>query len=108
MFKNKLDFEKTLNDLKASKKLFKTYFRQEDLEVELYKPDKVDLQEPHTRDEVYVITAGHGEFQLENELTTVKPGDFLFVAAGKEHRFLNFSENFSTWVLFFGEDKNSV
>jgi len=29
-------------------------------------------------------------------------GDVLFVAAGVEHRFSNFSEGFATWVFFYG------
>ena len=30
------------------------------LTVELYRPLKVDLQEPHSRDECYVVTEGSG------------------------------------------------
>jgi len=29
-------------------------------------------------------------------------GDFLFVSAGVEHRFEEFSKDFKTWVIFFG------
>jgi len=29
-------------------------------------------------------------------------GDVLFVAAGVEHRFLNISDDFSAWVVFWG------
>ena len=32
------------------------------LNVEIYKPNKVDLQKPHTRDEVYVVISGSGQF----------------------------------------------
>jgi mannose-6-phosphate isomerase-like protein (cupin superfamily) len=31
-----------------------------------------------------------------------KPGDFLFVAAGVEHRFEKFTKDFATWVSFYG------
>jgi mannose-6-phosphate isomerase-like protein (cupin superfamily) len=31
-----------------------------------------------------------------------KAGDFLFVPAGIEHRFTNFTADFSTWVFFYG------
>ena len=34
-----------------------------DLEVEYYKPDKIDKQQPHTKDELYVIAKGHGTFE---------------------------------------------
>jgi uncharacterized protein YjlB len=30
------------------------------------------------------------------------PGDALFVAATVEHRFEDFSDDFATWVVFYG------
>jgi hypothetical protein len=30
------------------------------------------------------------------------PGDALFVAAAVEHRFEDFSDDFGTWVMFYG------
>ena len=32
----------------------------------------------------------------------LQPGDLIFVPAGREHRFLEFTEDFKTWVVFFG------
>ena len=32
------------------------------------------------------------------------PGDFLFVPARAEHRFLDFTDDFTTWVLFYGAE----
>jgi len=29
-------------------------------------------------------------------------GDVLFVAAGVEHRFSKFTDDFATWVFFYG------
>ncbi|AHM60686.1 cupin domain-containing protein [Flammeovirgaceae bacterium 311] len=57
---------------------------------------------PHDRDEVYIIATGSGKFMLEEELTAFKAGDFLFVPAGANHRFVEFTDDFSTWVLFYG------
>ncbi|MEM8848319.1 MAG: cupin domain-containing protein, partial [Bacteroidota bacterium] len=68
------------------------------------KPNQVDLQEPHSRDEVYVIISGTGEFLIRDKRYTFAPGDFLFVPAGVEHRFENFTEDFATWVLFYGPE----
>lgn len=34
----------------------------------------------------------------------VKPGDLLFVPAGVEHRFGPFTDDFATWVLFYGPE----
>jgi mannose-6-phosphate isomerase-like protein (cupin superfamily) len=70
----------------------------------LYKPEKVDLQKPHSRDEVYIIISGKGVFVNQDEETTFNAGDFLFVKAGAEHRFKNFSDDFATWVFFYGPE----
>lgn len=40
---------------------------------------------------------------LNGEITVeFQAGDFLFVPAGIEHRFINFTDDFSTWVIFYG------
>ncbi len=73
-----------------------------DGDVGMYRPDKVDPQEPHTRDEVYVIAAGSGTFICGDEREEFSPGDLLYVPAGVEHRFVDFTDDFATWVIFFG------
>lgn len=83
---------------------FLTLFEHGSLAVEIYKPEKVDLQQPHTRDEVYVVVSGSGEFLNGGKRTTFSQGDFLFVPAGVEHRFENFTEDFATWVFFYGPE----
>ncbi|MEO9513911.1 MAG: cupin domain-containing protein [Flavobacteriaceae bacterium] len=81
-----------------------TLFGHGTLEVEIYKPEMVDLQVPHTRDEVYIVISGTGELLHRDKRTTFAPGDFLFVPAGIEHRFENFTDDFATWVLFYGPE----
>ncbi|MDQ3395424.1 MAG: cupin domain-containing protein [Bacteroidota bacterium] len=72
------------------------------LSVEYYKPLAVDNQEPHDRDEIYVVARGCGDFLNDGKIKKFAQGDFLLVKAGVEHRFLNFSDDFSTWVFFYG------
>ena len=79
-------------------------FTHGSLVVELYAPDAVDPQKPHTRDEVYLVVSGSGEFVAAGERTHFVAGDALFVAAGVEHRFENFSADFVTWVVFYGPE----
>ncbi len=100
----KINTTEALEKLTAQDSPFLTLFSHGTLEVEIYKPEKVDLQTPHTRDEVYVVISGTGEFLNGDKRTTFAPGDFLFVPAGVEHRFENFTEDFSTWVLFYGPE----
>ena len=79
-------------------------FARGSLVVELYAPISVDPQKPHVRDEVYFIVSGSGEFVMDSERTSFSAGDALFVAAGAEHRFENFSADFVTWVVFYGPE----
>jgi mannose-6-phosphate isomerase-like protein (cupin superfamily) len=81
---------------------FKELFAHGTLSVEVYKPIGVDHQSVHDRDEVYVVIAGRGTFLCGDLRMAFGPGDLLFVAAGMNHRFENFSDDFSTWVLFYG------
>jgi mannose-6-phosphate isomerase-like protein (cupin superfamily) len=79
-------------------------FRHGSLTVKLYAPRGNDPQKPHTRDEIYVIATGTGRFHRGSEEISFGPGDMLFVAAGEEHRFLEFSSDFATWVFFYGPE----
>ncbi|HXB02450.1 MAG TPA: cupin domain-containing protein [Opitutaceae bacterium] len=77
-------------------------FKHGSLVLEVYKPDKVDLQTPHSRDEVYVIISGHGHFVKGGVRQPFQAGEFLFAPAGVDHRFEDFSDDFATWVIFYG------
>ncbi len=90
--------------LASSGSTFITSLRHGTLEVELYQPDGVDLQTPHTRDELYVVATGTGEFICAEAQNPVQPGDVLFAAAGVEHRFVRFSTDFCVWVFFYGPE----
>ena len=79
-------------------------FRHGSLTVKLYAPRGTDPQHPHTRDEVYVIASGSGRFYREGKDVAFGPGDVLFVAAGEEHRFFDFTDDFATWVFFYGPE----
>jgi mannose-6-phosphate isomerase-like protein (cupin superfamily) len=73
-----------------------------DVSVEYYAPRGVDDQHPHDRDEIYIIAAGTGLFRNGDATHPFGPGDFLFVPAHVVHRFEGFSDDFETWVVFFG------
>jgi len=98
----KINSLEALEKLKQSDKEFMTLFHHGTLEIEVYKPEEIDRQQPHARDEIYVIIAGSGTFFYNGERTNFVAGDFLFVPAGVEHRFENFTDDFSTWVFFYG------
>ncbi len=85
-------------------KRFATVLTHGTLSVEVYAPRGTDSQQPHTRDEVYVIIAGTGNFLLSEERRSFEPGDVLFAPAGAVHRFEKFTEDFATWVFFYGPE----
>lgn len=79
-------------------------FERGSLEVELYAPRGSDPQTPHTRDELYVVVAGSGQFANGPERHAFGSGDVLFVPAGVEHHFENFTDDLATWVIFYGPE----
>jgi mannose-6-phosphate isomerase-like protein (cupin superfamily) len=85
-------------------KLYDERFRHGTLTVEIYAPKGEDLQQPHTRDELYIIAAGKGWFFVEGQRFQFGPGDALFAAAGEVHRFEDFTEDLLTWVVFYGPE----
>lgn len=80
-------------------------FEGDGIEIRHYAPQGKDPQTPHDRDEFYFVITGSGTFQRGSEKVRFGPGDMLFAAAGEDHRFLDFSSDFSTWVLFYGPKK---
>lgn len=93
-----------IKTLESSNQRFAELFKHGSLTVELYRPVGQDLQQPHSRDEVYVVLSGHGTFNNDGIVHPFSAGDFIFVPAGVEHRFETFSPDFATWVMFYGPE----
>ena len=74
------------------------------MSVEIYRPVNIDPQMPHLQDELYMIISGSGNFYMNGEINPFQQGDILFVPAGKDHRFVNFTNDFATWVIFYGPE----
>jgi mannose-6-phosphate isomerase-like protein (cupin superfamily) len=74
------------------------------LQVEIYAPQGEDPQQPHTRDEVYIVVRGSGVFLNGSVRQWFSRGDLLFVPAGREHRFEAFTDDLVTWVIFYGPE----
>ena len=83
---------------------FVELFEHGTLSVELYAPRGRDPQGPHTRDEVYVVVQGSGQFRNGDTRHPFGPGDLLFVPAGAVHRFEEFSDDLAVWVIFYGPE----
>jgi mannose-6-phosphate isomerase-like protein (cupin superfamily) len=74
------------------------------LSIEIYAPRGRDPQTPHTRDEVYVVVQGSGRFHNDGDRHPFGAGDILFVPAGVEHRFEDFTDDLVVWVIFYGPE----
>lgn len=83
---------------------FAQVFAHGSLVVEIYAPRGRDPQQPHTRDELYVVVAGRGEFVNGDARHPFAPGDVLFVPAHVPHRFEDFTEDLAVWVFFYGPE----
>ncbi|HEX8253757.1 MAG TPA: cupin domain-containing protein [Thermoanaerobaculia bacterium] len=79
-------------------------FEHGTLTVKLYAPRGTDPQQPHTRDEAYVVVSGSGTFVHGDRRNAFRPGDLLFAPAGLPHRFEDFTDDFAVWVLFYGPE----
>lgn len=79
-------------------------FEHGSLVVKLYAPRGHDPQTPHSRDEIYVVAQGAGEFVCGDSRKPFGPHDVLFAAAGVIHRFENISKDFAVWVFFYGPE----
>jgi len=78
------------------------HLRTADLSVGTYAIEAggLDKQNPHTEDEVYVVTAGRARLATPGGTVDVGPGSVVFVPAGEEHRFVDISEDLSVLVVF--------
>jgi mannose-6-phosphate isomerase-like protein (cupin superfamily) len=74
------------------------------LDIEIYAPRGTDPQKPHSRDEVYFVVEGRGEFRNGSKLERFGPGDVLFVPALENHRFETFTDDLIVWVMFYGPE----
>ena len=76
--------------------------RHGSMTLRYYAPRGRDPQQPHDQDELYIVANGSGTFVNGDHRVPFGPGDVLFASAGAVHRFEDFSDDFETWVVFYG------
>ena len=72
------------------------------LDIRLSVPLPPNRQTPHEQDEIYCVIRGHGVLVHEDRHTRFGPGDILFVAAGVDHHYADFSADLALWRVFYG------
>ena len=78
------------------------FLRQPSLSMGVYvlPAGGVDLQSPHTEDEVYYVASGRAMIRVAAEDRSVGPGSIVFVAANVEHRFHSIEDDLIVLVFF--------
>lgn len=66
-----------------------------------------DRQQPHDRDELYVVLDGRGTLQIADDTVELEEGQAAFVPAGVDHVFTGY-EGLSVLVIFAGESPTAV
>ena len=85
-----------------------SFLQRGTLSIKLSLPVPPNRQAPHAQDEVYVIIRGRGVFLHDGKREPFQAGDLMFVAAGTEHRFEDFTADLAVWVVFYGPDGGEV
>jgi mannose-6-phosphate isomerase-like protein (cupin superfamily) len=80
----------------------KTMFEHGTMSVLLFTPRGHDFQTTHTQDELYIVLKGSGTLLIDGRPNPFREGDVLFVPANTLHRFVDFTEDLTTWAIFWG------
>jgi len=92
-----------LSSIPPDKERYIECSRHGTMSLGMYAPHKKDLQKPHDQDELYFVLSGSGIFVHGNQKDRFSAGDTLFAAAGVNHHFEDFTDDFSAWVIFWGK-----
>ena len=78
------------------------------LDIRLSLPVPPNQQTPHGQDEIYVVIRGRGVPIHDGKREPFESGDLLFVAAGTEHHYEDFTEDLALWRIFYGRSGGEV
>ena len=78
------------------------------LDIKLSLPVPPNQQTPHGQDEIYVVIRGRGVLVHDGKQEPFESGDLLFVAAGTEHHYEDFTEDLALWRIFYGRSGGEV
>jgi mannose-6-phosphate isomerase-like protein (cupin superfamily) len=97
------------NDVKLVRgKRLATVVERGTLRLLCSRPLPPNVQSPHDQDELYVVVQGSGVLFHDGKRDRFSAGDAIFVAAGVDHHFEEFTEDLTVWVIFYGSKGGEV
>lgn len=104
MIKFHVSLKKAMDSISHPDKKFATMIEHGSMKGLIFMPKELDNQKPHKKDEVYFVVNGYGEFIYSTEKIKFDTGDLIFVPAGVQHKFINYSKNLTLWAVFYGSE----
>jgi len=94
--------DQLINEQDYTKQNYLEFLRVPALSAGLYTlaAGSIDMQQPHTEDEIYYVISGRAAFRTGSQECPVQAGSILYVKANIEHRFHSISEDLRVLVLF--------
>lgn len=86
------ELENLISELECNESYFLTFLSSRGIDAGILRllPGEVDLQEPHSSDEIYLVMGGDGFIRINDRKYKLKKNSFVYVPANVEH---NFCEN---------------
>jgi quercetin dioxygenase-like cupin family protein len=93
---------RVLADREKAKNAYLEFLRVPSMSIGLYvlEAGATDPQQPHTEDEVYVVTSGKANIRVADEVHKVEAGSIVYVEANVAHEFFEIEERLETLVFF--------
>jgi mannose-6-phosphate isomerase-like protein (cupin superfamily) len=99
--KQVFELEDLVNQV-TSARSYREFLRIPSLSAGIYvlAPGAIDQQSPHREDEIYYVVRGDAKLRSGASEQAVKEGSMIFVEAGREHRFVDITEQLVLLVVF--------
>lgn len=82
-------------------KLSNLAFSTGNVQLRYYQPGNVDRQVPHNQEELYIVVCGEAVLEYDEGRYRCRIGDAAYVPKMAEHRFIDATDDFAVWVVYF-------
>nr|WP_298170352.1 cupin domain-containing protein [uncultured Pseudomonas sp.] len=82
-------------------KLSNFVFSTENVQLRYYQPGNIDRQVPHNQEELYIVVCGEAVLEYDGGRYHCGIGDAAYVPKMAEHCFIDATDDFAVWVIYF-------